>query len=141
MGDEQPPKMQYLMISMEHVTPVGRKATKPKNATAKRTLKVMTSNRTRTKVAATEDVAAEVAAVAVEAVDVEEEEVEVIETHLESSVSTATRWAIIQKTAVTRCTVTTAKRMKDTEQPTALSRRLMSHRQQRTLQNLRLLRK
>ena len=139
MGDEQPPEMQYLMISMEHVIPVGRKATKPKTVTAKRTLKVMTSNRTKTKVVATEDVAVEVAAVAVEAVDVEEEEVEVIEINLESSVSTATRWVIIQNTAITRCTVTTAKRMKATEQPTALSRRLMIHRQQRTLRNLKLL--
>ena len=129
----------YPMISMEHVIPVGRKATKPKTVTAKRTLKVMTSNRTKTKVVATEDVAVEVAAVAVEAVDVEEEEVEVIEINPESSVSTVTRWAIIQKTALTRCSATTAKRMKDTEQSTAPSRRLKIHRQQRTLQNLKLL--
>jgi hypothetical protein len=102
----------------------------------------MTSNRTKTKVAATEDAVVEVAAVAVVvAVDVEEEEVEVIQTYLESSVTTATRWAITQKTAVTRCTATTAKRMKGTEQPSALSQRLMSLRQQRTLQNRRPLSK
>ena len=142
VGDGQPPEVHFPMISMEHAIPAARKATKQKTVTAKRTLKVLTSNRTRTKVAATEDAAVEVAAVAVVvAVDVEEEEVEVIQTYLESSVTTATRWAITQKTAVTRCTATTARRMKGTEQPSALSQRLMSLRQQRTLQNRRPLTK
>ena len=99
----------------------------------------MTLKITKTKVVATEDVEVEVVAVAVEAVDVEEEEVEVIEISPESNVSIVTRWAIIQETALTKCSATTAKRMKATQQLTALSQRLKIHRQQRTLQNLELL--
>ena len=41
---------------MEHAIPVERKAIKPKNATVRRTLVVMTLPETKTKVAATEDV-------------------------------------------------------------------------------------
>ena len=126
------------MASMEHVIPVGRKATKPKTVTAKRTLKVMTLERTKTKVVATEDVEVEVAAVAVEAVDVEEEEVEVNVISLESNVFIVIRKATMQRNAQTRCTATTVKRMKATQQLTALSQQLRIHRQQQILQNLKL---
>ena len=100
MGDEQPPEVQYLMTSMEHATPVGRKAIKPKNATVRRTLVVMTLPGTKTKVVATEDVEvseAEVVVAAVEAADAEEEEVEVNVISPESNVFTAIRRSLCER--------------------------------------------
>ena len=126
---------------MEHAIPVERKAIKPKNATVKRILVVMTLPGTKTKVVATEDVEVsevEVVVVAVEAVDVEEEEVEVNVISPESNVFIVIRRATMQGNAQTRCTATTVKRMKATQQLTALSQQLRIHRQQQILQNLKL---
>ena len=100
---------------------------------------VMTLPGTKTKVVATEDVEvseAEVVVAVVEAVDVEEEEVEV--TSPESNVFIVISRATMQGNAQTRCTATTVKIMKATQQLTALSQQLRTHRQQQTLRNLKL---